>query len=338
MKRSLSLIGVAVVIAVLGGCGGGVTTILAALGIIKLHDIYTDVTEEISDNPEDTLTLMIDGYVVRTDVPNRQGRVELNGLPEGRFLLSLISPDYRRGWHALVSIGETDHLEVNPFTGAIISGTVAREASGGGHVNVANALVLAFRDGAAHIADGLGALSPGDAGVSYVLGLSDASGQFKLGPVEYGSWLVIAVLPGYKCDARLVNVSAGHDATGLAFVLTEDENARTATITGTVAREKTGTPLASALVRADLTLPFVPPVSDGAYSRVKNELGRTMREDNWVSVPFVAATTGAAGTYTLRVPVGEMRLWAYKYGYRGAYIDVHTEVGGSLARDFRLKD
>ena len=338
MGARVHIFAAAILAVTLAGCGGGVATILAALGIIKLHDIYTDVTDEISDNPEDTLVLLLDGYTVRSDVPNRQGRLQLGGLPEGTFLLSLLSPDYRRGWHHLVTIGQTDRIEINPFTGAIISGSVSRQATGGGQLRVANALVLAFRDGAARIVDTAGPLRPGDENVEYLVGITDAAGTFKLGPAAYGSWLVIAVLPGYKADARIVAVSAEDDATGLALLLEADTDAQTATVQGTVAREKGGTPLQAALVRADLHTPYIPAISDNAWQRVVDEFGQDIPADNWVALPFVCAVTDAAGVYTLRLPAGDARVWAYKYGYKGVYTDISAEPGSAISQDFRLKD
>ncbi|MBC7288881.1 MAG: hypothetical protein H5T86_12765 [Armatimonadetes bacterium] len=332
-------VGLAVLVAVMvGGCGGGVMTLLAALGIIKLHDVYADIKDSVTEDPNDTLTLLMDGYVVRTDVPDQRGRLTLDGLPEGRFLISLVSQDRRRGWHEVVDTRASSvPVEVNPITGGVVSGTVVRETTGGGEVAAANALVAAFYEGAEKIAGGSAPLALGSDNVEYVLAICDASGQFTLGPLRYGSWLVGAVLPGYAADCRRVQVSSGSDIAGMRLKLPVDSGASTGEVRGTVARKGSGQPLQDALARADLKTPLVPRISSEAQQSVAASLGQNLPADRWFSVPFVPTVSGADGGYDMELPAGAARLWAYHYGFKGAYADIEVDRDRVQKRDFELE-
>jgi hypothetical protein len=321
---------------VAGGCGG-VGLIASALGLLRLRDVATQVRDVFGSDPEAKLTLLLDGYTVRTDVPNRAGALDLTGLPDGTFQVSIVTADRRNGWHQATNTGAGGTVEIAPITGAVMGGTVTAASESGGTVPVARAVVAAFKDGANLLASGGGPLVVGGTETRpCMLGTTDDQGRFTLGPAAYGPWLVTCVIPGYQADARYVTVGAGQDATGVALVLTADTVMVVGGVRGNVVADKTGAPLADSLVRAQLPTAMAPAIPAATRSQVQADSSLTLPEGGWFSWLFVALTSGPSGDYLLVLPTGLARAWAYKYGYQGSYGDVAVSGGNLLRLDFRL--
>jgi hypothetical protein len=320
-----------------GGCGGA-ATILKAIGLIKVYDLALHIRERIGENEEEPLTVLLDGYQVRTDAPNRAGALELEKLPQGTYLVSLVTADRRRGWHQVVEIGQAaGSIEVAPFSGAVISGRVVRQLESGGTAPVKDVLVAAFQDGAARLATGQGPLRLGGQGASgQLLAMTDPQGNFRLGPAPYGTWLVAAAAPGFTADADVVTVGAGRDATGVTLTLQPTAEAKLGTVAGSVVKESTGAPLPAALVRAELGSLLVPLIPASTRQKVQSATGLTLPAGRWFAWPFVPASTGAAGDYLLSLPLGFARLWAYSFGYAGTYRDLTVTAGPMARLDFQL--
>jgi hypothetical protein len=339
MKRSVLLMLLALLV-LAGGCAG-IGLIGAALGFLEVRDKIAEIRDRISGSPDVTLTVLLDGYVVRTDAPNALGAIDLGGLPEGAFLLGIVAPDHRGGWQKKVTISASGGpFSVVPVIGPLIYGTVTRQATSGGTVPAAGVLVAAFADGAQILADGHGPLDVTAASTQdYMLAITDDLGRYVLGPSDFlGNWLVTAYSAGYQADARTARVNSGVDAPNTNLSLTAAPTALTASMTGTVTRNATGLPLAAALVRIEPSSPAVPVIPAAVVTRVATATGLTMPPGPWFRWGFTATTSGAGGTYALDFPAGSLRAWAYKFGYKGAYQVSTAAPSTVLHQDFRLPD
>lgn len=337
MRHRYVILGLALVLT-LGGCGG-VALVASAIGLLKVAHLAADLRDTFSGSPDVTLTLLLDGYPVRTDVPNAAGSVDLSGLPQGQFLMSIVTPDRRTGWTEPVTIGSTNTVEVAPITGAVIKGTVMAQSTAGGTIPAANVVVAAFENGAKILAsDGAPLVVGGTETRPELLAMTGSDGSFVLGPAAYGDWLVAAFMPGTQADARAVTVGAGKDATGVNLVLAQEPQVALSAINGTVVRDKTGAPLAAALVRADLSTAISPTIPSATQAQVESDTSLVLPAQGWFSYPFVTAESGTTGSYLLSFPAGPARVWAYEYGYQGSYQDVAGTLGGLQRLDFRLAD
>ncbi len=338
--RNVAIVVVLVTLIVIGGCGGS-SVIAHALSLIKLADVVLDIKDRVTPDEEEKLTVLLDGYVVRTDAPNSAGALEISRLPVGKFLVSLVSADRRNGWHGTVQIGSGGATTaVNPFSGPVISGTVSRQTETAGQVPVANAVVVAFEDGANRLANGQGPLRIG--GLSqggHMMAMTNDQGGYVLGPSKYGKWLVAVFQPGYYADAKAVEVVAGGDVGNTNLLLRPQANASKATLSGTVVADANGVPLFAALARADLSQsqPLAVQVSSETRVAVQSATGLTLPAGAWFSWHFFATTTSTAGSYSLSVPATTVRAWAYKYGYAGASRDLTPLAGSVVSSDYRLQ-
>lgn len=331
------LAAVAVAVLVIGGCGGA-TLLAQALGLIKVADLVLDLKERVTTDEEETLTVLLDGYVVRTDAPNRAGALELAKLPTGQFLISLVSADRRNGWHGVVDIGGAGRREeVNPFSGPVISGTVVRTTEAAGQVPVANAVVVGFQNGADRLAAGQGPLQIGGLSTGgHMMAMTNDRGEYTLGPAAFGEWLVAAAIAGHFADAEMATVRAGADVRGVKLTLEPNAAAQAGTVAGTVVSSSSGNPLSGALARADLGSALSATVPAATKARVDGKTGLTLPAGAWFRWHFLATKSGSAGDYALSVPAGALRVWAYKFGYAGAYRDVAPTAGSLVSADFRL--
>ncbi len=216
---------------------------------------------------------------------------------------------------------------------------MTRQATSGGNIAAAGVVVAAFADGARMLSAGSGPLDVTPASTQdYQLAITDDQGKFALGPCDFlGDWLVTAYSAGYQADARTAQVDAGHDASGITLNLAIDStSARPATLTGTVTRQANSTPLTGALVRAEPATLAVPIIPSAAVTRVATATGLTMPAGPWFRWSFTATTSGSAGAYSLDFLAGQVKAWAYQYGYKGAYQVTSAGAGTVLPEDFRL--
>jgi len=331
------LVAVAVALLAIGGCGGA-ALLAEALGLIKVADLVLELKDRVTPDEEETLTVLLDGYVVRTDAPNRAGALELAKLPTGQFLVSLVSADRRSGWHGVVDIGGSGQREeVNPFSGPVISGTVVRTTETAGQVPVANAVVVAFQNGADRLAAGQGPVGIGGLSTEgHMVAMTNDRGEYTLGPAAFGEWLVAAVMAGHFADAETATVRAGADVRGVKLTLQPDVAARVGTVAGTIVSNSSGSPLTGALGRADLGSAVSATVPAATRARVEAKTGLSLPAGAWFRWHFLATKSGAAGDYVLSVPSGPSRAWAYRFGYAGAYRDVAPSAGALVNVDFRL--
>jgi hypothetical protein len=308
---------------VTGGCAGAVALLGYALGFLEVRDQIANIRDYFSSDPTVTLTVLLDGYVVRNNAPDTLGSLNLGGLPEGTFLLGIVP------------------VSVVPVIGPIITGTVTRQATSGGNVAAAGVMVAAFADGARTLSTGSGPLDITPASAQdYQLAITDDSGHFTLGPCDFlGDWLVTAYSAGYQADARTAHVGSGSDANGITLSLVTDATSPLpATLTGTVSRKATGAVLTGALVRAEPAILAVPIIPSAAVTRVATATGLSMPSGPWFRWSFTATNSGSAGVYSLDFVAGSVRAWAYKFGYKGAYQDTSAGAGTVLPEDFPLPD
>ena len=234
MRKPFTIGTVVIISALLVGCAGAFLWVaqLLALGIVA-----GQVTDFFGRDSTD-FNVVIDGYDLGIH-PNPSGALNLDGLPTGDHLISVIASDLRVGWHSTVTIQQNvpvDLGQITPIQGAIISGKVAREV-GTSQAPLEGALIAAVKGGAALLAQVGGSQMsfPPPSTLTAILTYSDAQGNFRLGPCEFGDWLVTAAYPGLLADATLCSVQSGVDAGGQNLLLEPNAAALTpATVRGSV--------------------------------------------------------------------------------------------------------
>jgi len=341
LKSRTAQITVAIVLTVLlGGCAGGLIAGLlqwAAVGAIVGN--VSGLFDEFDTDP-DQYQAFFDGYPLGQR-PNNTGNLDLRGLPTGTHLISVIDDEYRTGFHQQVEI-LTGHNQlplgaINPVEGAVIGGKVEREASGGGSAVVANLPVVAIFEGANMLAAGGGATIsiPPTEGATYVMGYTDDTGTYRLGPCISGTWLVTTALPGYYADARLVAVTRTTRQSNEDLYLAVQDGAESARVSGSVT-QRGAQALAQALVYTQLEEAYSPVLTEERATEVEGAAGFGFIAQPWFAWTRLGTVSGEAGAYTMRTGTGAQTVTGFKYGYQAGSVDLELSSGDDYSLDFDL--
>lgn len=341
-KRRVLVFGGIVLVAVLSGCaaGGLIGLIFDLVAVGKLVSNVQDLVDEFGGDAND-YQVYYDGYALNKR-PNIDGALRLEGLPAGTHLISVVDDDHRTGFHQPVEIvaGQADLPlgNYNPIRGATIKGMVERQTNTG-RVGVANLGVIAVLNGAELLAAGAGApiTIPPPAGVTYVMGYTNNTGQYTLGPCAYGRWLVFSALPGYYADARLATVSGDSDANGQNLLLEQNALEPSAVLSGAVASEE-NQGLGAALVYSEFGVVYSPQMSATNAGRVVGQAGFNFIAQPWFNLARLGTVTGGAGAYSLRTRTGAQTVLGFKYDYRARSTDVTALANDNLTIDFALEE
>lgn len=336
MKRlSLAVTGV-LLAALLTGCGG---LLLLALVGLQVGNLYGQVRDFLGLEASD-YTMVFDGYDLGIN-PNPNGTLDLRGLPSGTHLLSIVSKDQRIGFHRVVDITSGSGLnlgQINLEIGAVISGRVQRQV-GSTVVPLAGVRVAAAYGGPNLLAAGAGApltFPPTQETPTVVMTFTDANGNYRLGPCQFGEWLVTAAYPGFLTDVTFCTVASGSNATGQNVVLKPAGTSQPATIRGTVTREGGGA-LPQSLVNADLRTALAPLMDAARVSTLSSQTGVTFMAEPWFRWRSLATVTTVAGAYDFEVPSGTMDVYALKYGYKAKTAEFTLGSAAVQVIDFALQ-
>lgn len=334
MKKITTLGSAALLVCLLAGCGG---LLALAFSAVAVGSLYTQVTDFLGID-SDEYSLYIDGYDLGIH-PEASGRLNLNGLPAGGHVLSLVTSDKRTGFHVNATIVEGERVNlgaVTPIQGAVISGKLRRQV-GSATVALAGARVAAIFGGGSLIAAGASPLSlPTGSSHQVILGFTDSEGNYKLGPAQYGQWLVTAAYPGYLVDAAVVTVASGSDATGTNLTLNLDSSAAAAaTVRGSVL-SAAGATLSQPLVVSELGTPLAPATDSARAAALQSQLGTTLAAQPWFQWQSLATVGSTLGAYDFEVPAGGQSVYAFKYGYTARTTELDLSAGSSQTADFSL--
>ncbi len=339
-SRVTLVLGAVLLLSLLVGCGGGglLGLIFNLVSVGKLVASVTDLFDRFGGSADDYM-VYYDGYALNKR-PNIDGSLRLEGLPVGTHLISVVETNSRTGFHQSVEIvaGQADLPlgDYNPVQGATIKGTVQRQ-TGTGQVAVANQLVVGVFGGAELLRAGIGGTVtiPPPAGTVYVMGYTDNTGRYTLGPCEYGNWLVFSALPGYYADARFVAVAGGNDATAQNLLLQENLQEPSGRVTGAVATSA-NVALNEALVYAEFATPYRPQLSPARAAQLAGQAGFPLIAQPWVGMARLGTISGAAGAYTMLTKTGGQTIVGFKYDYRAKSADVNIGHNENLTIDFGL--
>lgn len=335
MRKLHPVILAALMVCLLSGCAGG---LLLAFSALSAGALALEVEDFLGLDNED-FTLLMDGYDTGVQ-PNPEGSLNITGLPAGDHVLSLVTADRSKGFHANVTIIEGRSVSLRgltPIDAGVISGRVQRSVNGA-TVPLAGVRVAAVFGGASLITDTAGPvdLPPTAAQPVVIMGFTNDQGVYRLGPAKFGDWVVTTAVPGAFADAALVSVSGGSDANNTDFVLVDDPDAPApATIRGTVARENAGA-ISKALVVAQFTQPFQPRINPARLDDLEEAAGADLADQPWFSWRSLATSTNLAGAYNLEVPPGNMAVYAYKNGFRAETITLSLAAGQAETTNFSL--
>jgi len=316
---------VLVVCVVLSGCS-------AAMGLLLLDKW----DEWFDDEDPAAYQVLLDGYDIGTSA-TASGVISVTGADERSYLVSVARPpEMRKGVHAVVSViaGRNVNLKnTNPFDGGVISGRVRRDGATGPYIP--DLRVIALRDAAQLLANGSGPISiPPGAGYEYMMGYTDSSGAYRLGPAAYGEWLVLATVAGYTADVKHVAVSAGADANA-QLVLAEDTGVPEGMVVGAVA-SLAGIPLFDPLITAFLQTPYEPQIPSSARQQVQTSSGEAMPQGAWFRFTNLATMGSGAGLYQLPVPPGTHQIEAYRRPWHASAEAVVVAADGIATQNFSL--
>lgn len=289
------------------------------------------------DDPA-TYRIYLNGYDIGTS-PDLSGTLTVRGARDGSYLVTVAQPpEMRRGVHLMTAIqaGRPVDLSVaNPFEGVALTGTVRRDGAGG--AVMPNVQVVAVRNGAAIVAAG-GPLSippAADDGRDWLIGFTDNSGQYRLGPAKYGDWLVTTAVAGYVADAKHLYVQAGSDGTA-DLVLTADAGTQPGLVIGSV-NARDGTSIATPLITALLETPFAPTISDVARGQVGGAAGVNMPAGAWFEWRALTSIGDGGGQYMIRLPAGTHTAEAFRPDWRYEAQEIVVTEGGATTTNFSLQ-
>ncbi len=345
MQQALSrdrlglILATVVLVAILSGCAGGL--IAGLLKWVTHGELIGNVKDLLDRFDKDPVEYQVffDGYPLGQR-PDNNGELDLRGLPIGRHLMSVVDDSYHVGFHQSIEIAEGQTQlplsEINPILGGVISGKVERETSGGGRSPVTDTLVVAILDGADMLAQNGGAtisIPPAD-NTTYVMGYTDNTGIYRLGPCIYGSWLVTTALPGYYADARVVITSGAGDSQNEDLYLPNQPFDNSATVLGSVTQN--GLQLADALVYTDLDTAYDGQLTTERAGEVEDDAGFGFIAGPWFAWTRLGTVTAISGAYTMRTAPGNQTITGFKYQYRAKSGDFGPAPGADLHLDFDL--
>ena len=323
----------ALLVCLLSGCAG---LLLLATSYLAISNLVGTVENlNLFGHDASKYSLYLDGYDTGVH-PEASGTLNLTGLPAGAHVLSLEYQDQRLGFHKNVTLVADQQFplgQVALVQGSVISGKVEKALG----VPLPGVRVAAILDGAALLTTGQSAVQlPTGSDKTVIMGFTDASGNFKLGPAAPGQWLVTSAVAGSHADAAIVSVATGTDAGNISLTLSTDTAAQQGIVSGTVTKESGGAALASALVASNLKTSFKPQLTDVRVTALQTQIGLTLMAQPWFQWHSLAIQTGTGGEYTLKSPAGKQNVIAFKFGYRAKGADVTLADGQSTAADFAL--
>jgi hypothetical protein len=325
-------------VCLLAGCAG-IALLSLVFKALSVGALYAEVSNLFGHDSTE-FTLYFDGYDTSRH-PAPDGRLNLDGLPVGDHLLTLAEGGKTVGFHKHVFIAANQSINlgsITPIQGGTISGRLRRRV-GATEVPLAGVRVAAIFGGGAIIQQATGrqiTLPPQNDTDVVIMGFTDATGQYQLGPAQFGSWVVTAAYPGHSADAVIAQVASGANATNVNLLLPADPAAQAPpTVQGTVVKSAGGV-LASALVALDLATPFAPAVDAAREGALTTEFGALLAQP-WFAWSSLATETSAAGAYALAGLPGAHSLYGFTYGYRAEAADVTLSPGEVLNADFTLQ-
>lgn len=312
---------------VLSGCSAGL-----ALLIGSQWDEWFD-----DDDPAN-YRVYLDGYDIGS-IANANGNLTIRGVSEGDYLITVAKPPaMRRGLHAMFHIksGVSVSLrDTNPFEGGVITGTVRRDSATG--PVLPNVRVVALKNAATLLAGGSSPIAisqPAGTSIEYMMGYTDSSGDYRLGPAEYGEWLVTAAVAGYESDVRHVSVSSGVDGSA-SLTLIANPSANPGLVRGSVTSHA-GKALSEPLITAKLGTAFAPNITDAARTQVEGSAQVTMPSGPWFEWGTLTDIGTAGGEYMVDLPAGTHTIEAFKLTWRVEPADVTVSAGGVATVNFSL--
>lgn len=306
---------------------------------MALYGQWKDWFDDDKEDPAD-YRVFVDGYDTVSSA-TASGLLNLSGLEPRDYLLTVSRPpDYRRGLRTVVAVGSTGQVDLrneNLFEGSTIGGKVRRDSATGALLPATR--VVAIKDGATLLSGGSAPLTvpPADGALSsvkYLIGYTDDTGAYKLGPVEYGNWLVVATQAGYTADVAYTTVRAGVSGTA-NLVLLPDATVETGVVTGSVASG--ATPLASPLITAFLGAPYVPQIPDQVRNEVRSQSGKTLPAGAWFEFPTLTTIAPGTRAYTLTLPTGTHSVEAFAFRYIADSVQAAVTAGSASPIDFALR-
>lgn len=337
MRKYMCLPAIVLVICVLSGCAG-----LGLLSLVFRAVAVGSLIGEINDffgHESTEFHLFIDGYDTGA-TPNPDHTLDLTGLPTGHHLLTVASTDRTLGFHTHVNIVANQSIDlgnITPIEGGTIGGRVRRQV-GDSQVPMAGVLVAAVFGGGDVISAASGhqvTLPPNNDTDVVMMGFTDANGDYKLGPAQFGQWVVTTVYPAQFADALLTDVSAGDNPGHVDLLLKPDPSAAApGSIEGTVVKDQGGA-VADALVQLVLGTPLAPAVDPERVVDLESEIGPLMAQP-WFLWNVVATRTNGSGAYNLAGPPGDHAVLGFKYGFQALSAPVTLDSGQVVNGDITL--
>lgn len=340
MRHKLTrLAAIAVITFVLAGCGGGGLAALIGLGAIG--NAFGDIGDLFDDGGDDEADVLLDGQVIRA-VDRGTDNLRLRGLPEGRHLLQIVVNDFR-GVVRLINVDANSDLQLGRLQaadGGLVRGTVMLREGDGSTRPAVRVPVYAIPGGASNVAAGQPRTTIPPIGTHYVV-YTDGNGEYELGAMTPGDYLVTAVVAGYMADVQLIEgLQIDQRQRNKDLELAADGGARTGEAAGVVQGQAGGgaVSLAGASLRAALPAAYAPGIPQATINRIANRSGSALRASPWFEWTVLATLADAGGSYRLPLPPGTPRVQAFAYDYQPALRDPTITVGVTTAVDFTLNE
>ncbi|MFW6156365.1 MAG: carboxypeptidase-like regulatory domain-containing protein [Armatimonadota bacterium] len=335
-QHAWKLVAIVTIFGMVGGCaGGGIGTILDLVGIGSAVGQINDLFNGGSD---DRAEVLLDGQVIRT-VDRGTSTLRLQGIPEGRHLLQIVSGDFR-GILRLITVDPDADVQLGQLQaedGGMVRGNVTLRGGDGSTRAAVRVPVYAIPGGTSLVAEGQQTITLPPAGTHYVT-YTDGNGDYVISAMAPEDYLVTATVAGYMADVQLIESLRVEQRQGNRNLELITDDVAVGRAVGVVQGRTAGgaSSLGGASLRASTS--YSPDIPQDTIDRIANQHGGDLRAAPWFRWRVLSTLADAGGSYQLPLPPGTPRINAFAYGYQPAFRDEAITAGSTAQADFTLDE
>lgn len=334
-QRTARFTTIAVITVVLAGCGGGVGMLL---GLVGIGSVAGQISGLFTGDSDDQADVMLNGQVIRT-VNRGTSTLRLQGIPEGRHVLQIVSSDFR-GVLRLINVDAGADVQLGQLQaddGGMVRGKVTLRESDGSTRAAVRVPVYAIPGGSSLVASGRSVITLPPASTHYVT-YTDGNGDYQINAMTAGDYLITATVAGYMADVQLIEGLQPEQRQRNRNLELNAADAAAGRAVGVVLGRMNGgsSSLGGASLRARLATAYAPGIPQETIDRIAARHGGALRAAPWFQWRVLSTLTDPGGSYQLALPPGTHRVDAFAYDHQPAFREPGITAGVATPADFTL--